>query len=136
MTVVRSEVRPGVYHDSIVLMQLQVSLMDLPGVLDAGAVMGSPENLQILEANELLPETLSGVRAGDLVVAVKAESEDDAARALRSVEALLVRGGSEVNEDFRPGGCWSPCQGDMPREWRERPSSSDATSSSTATTSP
>jgi FdrA protein len=102
VTVVRSEVRPGVYHDSIVLMQLQVSLMDLPGVLDAGAVMGSPENLQILEANELLPETLSGVRAGDLVVAVKAESEDDAARALRSVEALLVRGGSEVNEDFRP----------------------------------
>ena len=49
-------VRPGAYRDSIVLMQLQVALAELPGVEDAGAVMATPENLGLLEASGLLPD--------------------------------------------------------------------------------
>jgi hypothetical protein len=36
MAVTKAEVRSGAYYDSVVLMQLQRSLADLPGDLDAG----------------------------------------------------------------------------------------------------
>jgi FdrA protein len=102
MTVVHSEVRPGVYHDSIVLMQLQAALADLPDVLDAGVVMGTPENLATLEANHLPLETLRSVRPGDLVLVVRAATEDAASDALAHVDALLARTSSDVGDEFRP----------------------------------
>ncbi len=36
MTVLKSEIRPGTYADSIILMQLQSDLKRLPGVIAAG----------------------------------------------------------------------------------------------------
>ena len=36
MAVTKAEVRSGAYYDSVVLMQLQRSLIALPGVVDAG----------------------------------------------------------------------------------------------------
>ena len=38
MAIIRTEIRSGAYFDSVILMQLQRSLADLPGVLDAGVV--------------------------------------------------------------------------------------------------
>ena len=38
---VMSKIRSGVYADSIVLMRLQAGLLDLPDVIDSGAVMGT-----------------------------------------------------------------------------------------------
>ena len=52
--VVQSEIRSGAYADSIVLMQLQSALTRLPGVIDAGVVMGTPVNLDLLASNDLL----------------------------------------------------------------------------------
>jgi FdrA protein len=66
------EIRPGTYFDSIVLMQLQRKLAALPGIEDAGVVMATPANKELLEGFELLsPE---GVQAGpdDLLIVVKA----------------------------------------------------------------
>jgi FdrA protein len=65
------EIRPGTYFDSIVLMQLQRKLAALPGIEDAGVVMATPANKELLEGFELLsPE---GVQAGpdDLLIVVK-----------------------------------------------------------------
>lgn len=102
MTSLGSQVRIGAYHDSIVLMQLQVALADLPGVLDAGAVMGTPENLALLDASGLLPEDLPPVSPGDLVVVVRADSREKAVDALGQVDALLARSGVDHEQDFRP----------------------------------
>ena len=46
--ITKSEIRPGAYYDSVVLMQLQRSLADLPGVDDAGVVMATPANKELL----------------------------------------------------------------------------------------
>ena len=104
--VLRSAVRPGAYHDSVVLMRLQAGLAALPGVLDAGVVMGTPANLELLAASGLLPAGEAGAGPNDLLIAVQAESEEAAAEAMARVDALLqVRrtGNSEGSEeDFRP----------------------------------
>ena len=42
MTITKTEIRPGAYYDSVVLMQLQRSLAALDGVDDAGVVMATP----------------------------------------------------------------------------------------------
>ncbi len=101
MSVVRSERRPGAYYDSIVLMRLQSALAGLPGVADAGVVMATAANLALLESNGLLP---AGTAAGaeDLLVVVKAESEEAAAEALERVEPLLAERRAEGAGEYRP----------------------------------
>src|SRR3990172_6052251 len=80
MPALRSEIRQGAYYDSVVLMQLQRGLLTLPGVLDAGAVMATPVNLELLEASGLRP--VSGAGADDLLIVVKAENKESAEGAL------------------------------------------------------
>jgi FdrA protein len=100
--VTRCAVRPGAYHDSVVLMQLQRALAGLPGVLDAGVVMATPANLDVLAASGLMGETKTAAGPHDLLIAVKAETDAAAGEALARVDALLQvrRGGGE--QDFRP----------------------------------
>lgn len=102
MSVLRSEVRPGAYRDSIVLMRLRVALSELPGVLDAGAVMATPENLELLEAGGLLPAERPAAGPADLLVVVRTESEETAAEALRRVDDLLARRGDGAGTEYRP----------------------------------
>lgn len=102
---VRSEVRPGAYYDSIVLMQLQSALLDLPEVEDAGVVMGSEANLAVLEANGLLSDAVRGAGPTDLLIVVRAANAEAGEAALGQVDALLSRrrsSGGEAAEGFRP----------------------------------
>ena len=48
MTVIKSEVRTGVYYDSAFLMQLQRTISDFAGVEDAGVIMGTDANKELL----------------------------------------------------------------------------------------
>jgi FdrA protein len=99
--VTRYAIRAGSYHDSVVLMQLQRSLAALPGVIDAGVVMATPANRDLLAAGGL--EAGEGAGPDDLLIVVKAESEAAAGEALAGVDALLrVRHGGEDAQDFRP----------------------------------
>ncbi len=102
MTVLKTHVRPGGYYDSILLMQLQVALADLPGVLDAGAVMATPENRALLEASGLLPSEEVEAGPPDLLIVVKADSEAAADLALSRVDALLARSGGDGGDEYRP----------------------------------
>jgi FdrA protein len=100
--VVRCAVRPGSYHDSVVLMQLQRALTGLPGVLDAGVVMATPANRELLAASGLIPEEERAAGPHDLLIAVKANSEAAAGEALARVDALLQVRRSDGEQDFRP----------------------------------
>jgi len=102
VSVLKTDVRPGGYYDSIVLMQLQAALAELPGVLDAAAVMATPDNQALLAASELLPDEAIEAGPADLLVVVRANTEIAAAEALSHVDALLVRGGGAGIEDFLP----------------------------------
>jgi FdrA protein len=106
-SIVRCAVRAGAYYDSVVLMQLQRNLAALPGVVDAGVVMATPANREILAASGLLTAAAQGAEAGDLLIAVKAESDAIAGEALAQVDSLLqMRRSSSAkgaaSESFRP----------------------------------
>ncbi len=100
--VTRCAVRPGAYYDSVVLMQLQRALTGLPGVLDAGVVMATPANREVLAASGLEPGGEVAAGPHDLLIAVKAESDAAAGEALARVDALLQVRRSGAEQDFRP----------------------------------
>lgn len=97
--ITRHAVRAGSYHDSVVLMQLQRALAGLPGVLDAGVVMATPANRELLAAGGL---EVGEAGPDDLLVSIKAESEAAAAEALGRVDALLKVRGAESMAELRP----------------------------------
>ncbi|HET9588151.1 MAG TPA: acyl-CoA synthetase FdrA [Anaerolineales bacterium] len=101
MTVTKFAVRRGAYYDSVVLMQLQRGLIELPGVIDAGVVMATPANRDLLAANDLLPDSVAA-SPDDLLIVVKAEDDHAADDAIGQVDSLLARRRSSVAQDFRP----------------------------------
>src|SRR5688572_11387513 len=102
MTVVKWNVRAGAYYDSVVLMQLQRGLLGLDGVVDAGVVMATPANRDLLASNNLLPESITA-NPDDLLIVVKAKDNSSAENAIGQVDELLAkRKSSTVSEDFRP----------------------------------
>ena len=102
MTITKYDVRRGTYYDSVVLMHLQRALAGLPGIVDAGVVMATPANRDLLSANDLLPDSLT-TSPDDLLIVVKAQDEQTATAAIAQIEELLSRRKSSVvSEDFRP----------------------------------
>jgi FdrA protein len=102
MPVLHHQLRRGAYCDSIVLLEVQKAMADLPGVLDAGAVMATEVNLALLAARDLLPPGLASTAPDDLLVAVLGESEAAAAGALAQVDALLARRRGGEGGEYRP----------------------------------
>jgi FdrA protein len=101
MSVTKYEVRAGAYYDSVVLMQLQRGLLDLPGVIDAGVVMATPANRDLLAASDLLPAATTA-KADDLLIVVKAQADQAASDALAGVDALLTKRRASGAQEFRP----------------------------------
>ncbi|HEY5729181.1 MAG TPA: acyl-CoA synthetase FdrA [Anaerolineales bacterium] len=102
MSVIKWNVCAGAYYDSVVLMQLQRGLVSLPGVIDAGVVMATQANRELLLANNLLPDEAKA-NPDDMLIVVKADTEKSAFDAIAKVDELLTRRKSTaVSEDFRP----------------------------------
>ncbi len=102
MTVVKWNIRAGAYYDSVVLMQLQRGLLELSGVIDAGVIMATQANRDLLASNNLLPNLITA-DPDDLLIVVKANDDNSATEAIDKVDQLLARRkSSTVSEDFRP----------------------------------
>lgn len=84
----RVRILEGRYVDSVVLMRLAQRLTALAGVDDAAAMMGTDANRTLLRESGFLTEPTTA-EADDLIVAVKASSEDAAAAVLVRVDELL-----------------------------------------------
>ena len=102
MAVAKVEIRSGVYYDSVILMQLQRSLAALPRVLDAGVVMGTDANKDVLAQSALLPPQAQDAKADDLVIVVQAEDEAAAQAAIGMVDELLARRRGGIEHEYRP----------------------------------
>ncbi|HAD06312.1 MAG TPA: hypothetical protein DCE76_04050 [Anaerolineaceae bacterium] len=102
MSVIKAEIRSGVYYDSAVLMQLQRSLADLPGVEDAGVIMGTPTNKELLMRVNLVTPEVEQAKENDLVIVVRAGDEKSAGDALQRVDELLSARKSSIQQDYRP----------------------------------
>ena len=104
MAEIKTEIRSGAYFDSVVLMQLQRALADLPGVEDAGVVMGTQANLELLDQTGLLVDEIKHAKADDLVLVVKGKNAGAAQDALSQVDELVAarRSREGPGDDFQP----------------------------------
>ena len=102
MTVIKAEIRSGAYYNSAVLMQLQRAMSQLEGIQDAGVVMGTEENKEILAHIDLLGPEAAASKPDDMVIVVRAENEQFASDALGKVDELLTRRKSDVDQDYHP----------------------------------
>ena len=103
MTVTKVEIRRGAYYDSVILMQLQRSLTEQSGIVDAGVVMGTNANKQVLAQSNMLAAEVEAAGADDLVIVVIGNDESLAQTALSKVDELVAsRHRSGGNQDYRP----------------------------------
>ena len=103
MTITKVEVRSGAYYDSVVLMRLQRSLADLPGVKDAGVVMGTGANKEVLAQSNMLVDEAAAAGPDDLVIVVVGDTEAAAQAALSRVDELVSsRRTTGGEKDYRP----------------------------------
>jgi FdrA protein len=74
------------YHDSLRLLDATRAIETAVGVSWGAALMGTPQNVELLSEQGI---DATGARANDLVLAVRADSEDHAEHALDAAEAAL-----------------------------------------------
>ncbi len=100
--VIRVRVQRGLYYDSVALLQAQRALRELPGVEEAGVVMATPANLELLRQAGLWVQELEGTGPDDLVAAVRATDGAAAEAALGQLEVLLGRRTTVSSGAYRP----------------------------------
>lgn len=103
MSAIKVEIRTGAYYDSVILMQLQRTLAEQPGIIDAGVVMGTAANKDVLAQSDLLVPEAEVANPDDLVLVIKGKDESSAQAALDKVDELVAsRRSSGGDEDYRP----------------------------------
>lgn len=90
---VKVRLRRGAYIDSIVLMQVAEEVRRLPGVTAAALLMATEVNRAALRDARLWVSEAAEARPEDLVVAVRATSDEAATHALGHAEQLLTTRG-------------------------------------------
>jgi len=82
---------------------LQRSLAEQPGVIDAGVVMGTEANKDVLAQSDLLMPEAQAANPDDLVIVVNGEDAAAAQAAIDKVDELVSsRRSSAGDEDYRP----------------------------------
>ena len=126
----RVQVWRSFYQDSMVLMRLAKELQERPGVCRSAALMGTPANHQLLAAAGLSHRDLAAASAGDLILAVEAETDAAAEAVLAAASesstsvaasasrpAASCRVPSSRRSSCGPTRTWRscPCPDPMPR---------------------
>jgi FdrA protein len=89
MSVVLNEVRRATYFDSIVLMRISRQIAALPGVEEAGLIIGTPANKDILREAGILGGEGAKAEPGDLILALRATDRAAGEAALAEAKQLL-----------------------------------------------
>lgn len=97
-------IKKGAYYDSVTLMTVARELSGADGVEDAAVVMGTAENRAILAGSNLLIPEFEGAGDTDLLIGVRATTDEAAAAAVAAVDELLesVRKRSDDGGEFVP----------------------------------
>lgn len=90
--VIVNEVRRGFYLDSVALMRLSADLTAQGGVEEAVLMIGTPANMQIMRDAGVLADDGASAGPNDLVIALRADSERSANRALAHARKSLQGG--------------------------------------------
>ena len=89
MTVIRNEVCYGFYLDSVALMRISRAIAALPGVEEAGVMIGTPANKEILREAGLLADAGREAGPGDLIIGLRAKDAAAADAAMAEARRLL-----------------------------------------------
>jgi FdrA protein len=88
--IVKNIIQPNRYADSVFLMDLANRATQLPGILEASALMGTPENIQLLRDADLVTSQGESARPDDLIIALRAESQELAEQAEQQIQQLMA----------------------------------------------
>jgi FdrA protein len=88
---IRAVVKPNTYYDSVKLMTVSGDINNSPGVEAASVAMATPLNLDLLRDDGLMTPEVEIACPNDLVIAVRAESSDEAEAAVAKAMDLLSR---------------------------------------------
>lgn len=94
----------GFYKDSVALMRLSRDLAAMDGVNEAGLMMGSPSNKQILKDAGLLADEGAAAEGGDLILAIRAKNSASAQKAANEIEPRIKSQARSANGDSE----WRP----------------------------
>ncbi len=100
MSSILNRVCPGLFLDSVLLMQISRNIASLEGVDDSALMIGTLSNLDLLDRAGLLSETSRQATGGDLIIAVRARNDATAAAAMAKAESLLEKPMVAKNETF------------------------------------
>jgi FdrA protein len=89
MSVIANEVRRATYFDSIVLMRISRQIAGMAGVQEAGLMLGTPANKDILREAGVLGPDGEAAEPGDLILAVRATDAAAGAAAMAEAKRLL-----------------------------------------------
>ncbi len=86
---IRTEVWPSLYQDSVMLMQIAAKVRARPGIDEAAAFMGTQNNHDLLD--EIGLGTDEGRKAGpnDVIFTVRADTEEGAIAAIEAARAMV-----------------------------------------------
>src|SRR5690606_13868066 len=104
MSVVRNRVRRGAYFDSVALMRVAQRVKALAGVEEAGLMIGTPANRDVLADAGILTSDGRAAGPADVVMAVRAASEAEADAALEAAERFM----SESRASVAEASAWRP----------------------------
>lgn len=99
-----SEVRKAFYLDSVALMRSSRELTQMPGVIEAAMMMGTPANREIMTNAGLMGPEAEAAEGGDLIIAIRAEDDGAAQAALAMAGQLLDQpsGSAAGGVEWRP----------------------------------
>lgn len=102
--VIANEIRKGFYLDSVALMRISRAIAAMEGVEEAGLMIGTPANKEILREAGVLDAVGEAAAPGDLVIAVRARDKV-------SIDAALAEAASQLDAPRRSSGAsaaWQP----------------------------
>jgi FdrA protein len=95
-------IRKNEYHDSVYLMRVAKRLSEQKGILQAAALMGTEKNKVLLEEIEVRGAEISEAAPNDLIVAVKADSQEALTSVLEDIDRwFTIYPGSAPRHDIR-----------------------------------
>ncbi|MCK4694227.1 MAG: FdrA family protein, partial [Candidatus Cloacimonetes bacterium] len=102
--ILRGFIKTGEYFDSVSLMIVSKEINKIEGIVDSAVIMGTKENKSILNAAGLLINKFQEAGDTDLLIVIKAETENVVNKTLKKVDDLLeeMRNPVDKTTDFLP----------------------------------
>jgi succinyl-CoA synthetase alpha subunit len=84
----QQKILPNIYRDSVALMQISSKLCDLPGVIQASAIMATAANIELLLEAGLIKKAIEPA-PNDLLIAIQGDDDNSIAVAFDQAEEKL-----------------------------------------------